>query len=91
MNTDGGQFTVRGLFALVAACALLAALLRFATVSVTSLVAGFALGLLGALGFVGFCAAIDSIERRSQNRMAKVRHQTTNALPPAPAGPFSAP
>lgn len=91
MNTDGGQFTVRGLFALVAACALLAALLRFATVSVTSLVAGFALGLIGALGFVGFCAAIDSIERRSQNRMAKVRHETANALPPAPAGPFSAP
>lgn len=71
MQSEGGQFTVRGLFALVAGCAVLAAILRFSTMSVSALAAGFALGTVVALLFVAFVTALDAIERRAQARLAK--------------------
>jgi hypothetical protein len=70
MQPEGGQFTVRGLFALVAGCAILALLLRYSTASVSSVVAGFAMGAMIALGFVGVAAMFDAIERRAQMRLA---------------------
>jgi hypothetical protein len=80
MDREGGQFTVRGLFALVAACALLAALLRYSTMSATALVLGFSLGTIAALIFVTVVAAFDTIERSAQSRDARSRQQELEAM-----------
>jgi hypothetical protein len=86
MQAEGGQFTVRGLFALVAGCAILALLLRYSTASVPSVVAGFGLGAVFALGFVGVAAMFDAIERRAQFRFA--RKLEAEAIPAAVVHPI---
>jgi sulfite exporter TauE/SafE len=80
MDREGGQFTVRGLFALVAACALLAALLRYSTMSATALLLGFSLGTIAALLFVAMVSAFDSIERSAQSRDARARQKELEAM-----------
>lgn len=87
MSAEGGQFTVRGLFVLVAACAVMAAILRFTSFSVTSLVTGFAVGWIVAMSFVAVAATLDAIERRAQCRLAESLNSAETATP---TGPFSA-
>lgn len=72
-ESEGGQFTTRGMFALVAACAIVAAILRYTTTSFTAMAAGFVVGTTIALMFVFAGTAIDAIERRAQSRWAKSR------------------
>lgn len=91
MNSDGGQFTVRGLLALVTACAMLAALLRFSQMSVSAIVIGLAAGMVGGLCLVACGATFDSIERRAQNRWARRRANAPLESPTLPSSPSSAP
>lgn len=72
-ESDSGQFTTRGMFAIVTGCAVAAAVLRFATISVTALLAGFAVGTMAALIHIVAGAAFDAVERRAQDRWAKRR------------------
>ncbi len=72
-ESEGGQFTTRGMFAFVAGCAIVAAILRFTTTSFSSMGAGFAVGTMIAMIFVFAGTAIDAIERRAQIRWANAR------------------
>jgi hypothetical protein len=74
-ESEGGQFTTRGIFALVTGCAVVAAILRFTTTSVSSFVAGFAVGLMFAVIFVVAGTAYDAVERRAQVRWARAREK----------------
>jgi hypothetical protein len=74
-ESEGGQFTTRGIFALVTGCAVVAAILRFTTTSVSSFVAGFAVGLMFAVIFIVAGTAYDAVERRAQLRWARARER----------------
>jgi hypothetical protein len=77
MNSEGGQFTVRGLLAIVTGCAILAAILRFSHLSVSAVSIGVAAGIVTGLCLVIAGAMFDSVERRAQGRWAARRAAST--------------
>lgn len=74
-ESEGGQFTTRGMFAFVTGCAVVAAILRFATTSVSAMLAGFAVGMMFAVIYIVAGTAFDAVERRAQDRWARRRER----------------